>query len=410
MIFIPDFFDSLFFIFLFLFSIFVFLFLVPKDAIISLRTSYAILGEGWAMDLDGMTRIIISAQNFHQNANIDEKSLSVLFNAFDTDNNGLIDTLEFLTTLAITSGMDVIDKIFFVYSLYDFDGQSLLQSDALCSIFRSALKGLSKVNPTHALLQATPTEMDVVANSFFNLYYSKTAGWGYAEPEDFKNYCVGHPVVGSWLKYFSTVRENKELGLFRGVNEAGLKNIPKVSKNVPGNNLGYLIAGMALNGAEDSVCVVESDFDDFYTPSVRAENVQVEKYEPVEEVAGGTGGTGGVGEVAVEETKMEEKKGEEEEKGEGKEAGEGGEGKEGEEGEEGEKAEGEDDEEGKEKEEGDDDDVPNDDGEEEEKEEEAVEEDEGEEGEEGEEVVVAVVKPKILKAPSPFDSEDFSTK
>jgi hypothetical protein len=35
---------------------------VPKDAIIGLRTSYSILGEGWAMDLEGLRAIFMGAQ------------------------------------------------------------------------------------------------------------------------------------------------------------------------------------------------------------------------------------------------------------------------------------------------------------------------------------------------------------
>jgi hypothetical protein len=36
--------------------------LVPKDAMIGLRTSYSILGEGWAMDFQGLRAIFMGAQ------------------------------------------------------------------------------------------------------------------------------------------------------------------------------------------------------------------------------------------------------------------------------------------------------------------------------------------------------------
>ena len=77
---------------------------VPKDAIVSLRTSYALLGESWAMNEEEFCRIFHEAQNFSIYADIDTKALHDLFLVFDTDCNGLIDTLEFLSTLAVVSG------------------------------------------------------------------------------------------------------------------------------------------------------------------------------------------------------------------------------------------------------------------------------------------------------------------
>ena len=78
---------------------------VPKDAIISLRTSYALLGESWAMDEEEFCKIFHGAQNFSNYADISAKALHDLFLVFDTDCNGLIDTLEFLATLAVVSGI-----------------------------------------------------------------------------------------------------------------------------------------------------------------------------------------------------------------------------------------------------------------------------------------------------------------
>ena len=57
------------------------------------------------MNIESMTEIILGAQNFANNANVDKASLSALFQTFDTDNNGLIDTLEFLAALALVSGL-----------------------------------------------------------------------------------------------------------------------------------------------------------------------------------------------------------------------------------------------------------------------------------------------------------------
>lgn len=56
------------------------------------------------MDEEEFCKIFHGAQNFCVYAVIDAKALHDLFLVFDTDCNGLIDTLEFLTTLAVVSG------------------------------------------------------------------------------------------------------------------------------------------------------------------------------------------------------------------------------------------------------------------------------------------------------------------
>ena len=68
------------------------------------------------MNIEAMTEIILGAQNFADNANVDKESLSALFQTFDTDDNGLIDTLEFLAALALVSGL--FDSVDFFFSVY----------------------------------------------------------------------------------------------------------------------------------------------------------------------------------------------------------------------------------------------------------------------------------------------------
>jgi Ca2+-binding EF-hand superfamily protein len=78
---------------------------VPKDAIISLRTSYALLGESWAMNESEFKNIVRGAQNFSKYAAVDDESLHSFFLVLDSDENGLIDSLEFLAVIALISGI-----------------------------------------------------------------------------------------------------------------------------------------------------------------------------------------------------------------------------------------------------------------------------------------------------------------
>ena len=49
-----------------------------------------------------------------------------IFILFDTDKNGIVDALELVVGLALISGMDAIEKVFFSFSVYDFDSRSAL--------------------------------------------------------------------------------------------------------------------------------------------------------------------------------------------------------------------------------------------------------------------------------------------
>ena len=44
-----------------------------------------------------------------------------IFRSFDTDENDLVDALEFLASCAMISGMDLIGKVKFMFDCYDFD-------------------------------------------------------------------------------------------------------------------------------------------------------------------------------------------------------------------------------------------------------------------------------------------------
>ena len=49
--------------------------------------------------------IVRGAQNFSKYAAVDEKSLHSFFLVLDSDENGLIDSLEFLAVIALISGI-----------------------------------------------------------------------------------------------------------------------------------------------------------------------------------------------------------------------------------------------------------------------------------------------------------------
>lgn len=76
---------------------------LPKEALQSLWTSYNLLGEGWGLSQAEFNSIFKGAA-YLMGMGFKDDHLLALFNAFDTDCNGLVDALEMLITLALASG------------------------------------------------------------------------------------------------------------------------------------------------------------------------------------------------------------------------------------------------------------------------------------------------------------------
>eukprot|EP00644_Phytophthora_capsici_P008647 jgi/Phyca11/16520/fgenesh1_pg.PHYCAscaffold_20_\ len=102
------------------------------------------VAEGFGLNQDELLEICRSMQQtleIHARSEMDQLS-SALFTALDTDENGLVDALEFLGTMAMMSAMSVTQKLTFVYNCYDFNETGQLSLDELTLAFKSTLTGL----------------------------------------------------------------------------------------------------------------------------------------------------------------------------------------------------------------------------------------------------------------------------
>lgn len=101
--------------------------------------------------------------------------------------------------------MDAIDKVNFTFSAYDFDSRGQLNSDEANLLFRSAAKGLLKASPTTNEFVAVQLSH---AEQFAELLFG-ASGKDLHESsitiDEFKSFCVGHPVVNNWLKSVSSI-------------------------------------------------------------------------------------------------------------------------------------------------------------------------------------------------------------
>lgn len=100
---------------------------LPRRAISNLWQVFNDIADGFGISKDELEEICADLK--------DELNLSriamlakadSLFLVFDTDKNNLIDALEFMSTIAAISGMNLQEILDFILTSYDFDGSQML--------------------------------------------------------------------------------------------------------------------------------------------------------------------------------------------------------------------------------------------------------------------------------------------
>lgn len=186
---------------------------LPREAIESVWTSYNLLGEGWSLDIESMKNIFNNASYLVNDIGFSNDQLTQLFQVLDTDNNNLIDALELFVILAIASGMDVIDKIIFAFTAYDFSGKGSLTPDELTLLLKTVGKGLAKICPCNPILTKTSDmQIDEYRKLIFGKYGMDAVDGYLLTVDQFQKYCTSHPVVNSWITYFTRVGNNPIAG------------------------------------------------------------------------------------------------------------------------------------------------------------------------------------------------------
>ena len=138
--------------------------------------------------------------------------------------------------------MDTIDKIYFIFCIYDFEQSGSLSFDEATLLLRSVVQGLSKVCPSN-LTFTTPISKDIeqYTELIFNYANKNTNGsCDRITTVDFKLYCTQHPIINSWLKtvaQFPTTTNtitpilNTEIGNIQVLSGPCYNNIQNNAKN-----------------------------------------------------------------------------------------------------------------------------------------------------------------------------------
>ena len=135
---------------------------LPTSLVVDLRQAVYEISEGYGLTLAETKEVIrISLREFLRipESQIDEYS-EALFNIFNADaspesKESLIDSFEFLCALCIVSGMQLKEKINFIFDLFDFNETGQLTINEATLAFRASASGTTKVS-----LQTTPIKID----------------------------------------------------------------------------------------------------------------------------------------------------------------------------------------------------------------------------------------------------------
>lgn len=119
---------------------------LPRKAIAHLWQVFNDIADGFGISVDELVEICADLKD---ELNVSRLSIiektTLLFELLDTDKNGLIDALEFMSTMAALSGMRLYEIIDFTLTSYDFDGTSELSIDEVTLALKSITTGLCKV-------------------------------------------------------------------------------------------------------------------------------------------------------------------------------------------------------------------------------------------------------------------------
>jgi len=189
---------------------------LPRSCIYDLWEAFNDIAEGFGLTIEEFQEIIKSALLEH--LAVTERTLNVdtdaLFRCFDDDENNLVDSLEFLSSFALLSGMTPEEKIRFIFAMYDFDETQLLTLDEMVLAFRSTLSGLSKLSKVDP-----PTEAEVeviVVQGFDAVRAGKDetdieTDYNGIDKDAFVNFCLNTPEIMSWIEFFDDLEENEML-------------------------------------------------------------------------------------------------------------------------------------------------------------------------------------------------------
>lgn len=177
---------------------------LPKRAITHIWQTFNKIADGFGIckeELEEMCADLKNELNISRLATIE--NAGALFFALDTDKNGLIDALEFASTVAALSGMRFMEIVEFVLNCYDFNGTGELTIDEVTLALKSVAIGLSKLSGDKV---PRDDHIEHLVSSLFKDIAGRNGSSAVASTVDIvtlATHLIKHPDLRSWQAFYS---------------------------------------------------------------------------------------------------------------------------------------------------------------------------------------------------------------
>eukprot|EP00814_Leptocylindrus_danicus_P009417 CAMPEP_0116006440 /NCGR_PEP_ID=MMETSP0321-20121206/1730_1 /TAXON_ID=163516 /ORGANISM="Leptocylindrus danicus var. danicus, Strain B650" /LENGTH=2265 /DNA_ID=CAMNT_0003474995 /DNA_START=74 /DNA_END=6868 /DNA_ORIENTATION=- len=180
---------------------------LPHKTVQELWEAFNDVAEGFGLNIDEFQDMIrLSVKDF---TGISDKRLNalseVLFRVYDDDCNSMVDSFEFLSSIAILSSMSNVEKLRYLYRIYDFDESGMISINELTLMFHACMAGLSKIcDISNAPIEP---DLDRFATIFFDANFSQVTedadkGTVMITRDSFISFALDSAEINSWFAYF----------------------------------------------------------------------------------------------------------------------------------------------------------------------------------------------------------------
>jgi microtubule-associated protein-like 6 len=173
---------------------------LPKRAVELVWRELNIIAEGFALKEDEFVEICAClARELEETEDDMVKRSCKLFGLLDTDQNGLIDSLEFFGAISAFSGMRHREIFEAIMSCYDFDGTKHLSLDEVVLSLKCVTTGLAKMTmeipPRESALEELITPLYAASGEDNALFHTERISI-------IMDFLISNADVDSWFAYF----------------------------------------------------------------------------------------------------------------------------------------------------------------------------------------------------------------
>eukprot|EP00940_MAST-03C_sp_MAST-3C-sp2_P003191 g3191.t1 len=195
-----------------------------KKSVELLWESFNDIADGFGLTRNEFVEICQILEKALRRKRSEMKDLSnLLFDELDTDKNELVDALEFLSTVALVSGMEIRDKIYFAFMCYDFDESDALTIDEMTLALKSAVTGLAKFSKDDP-----PLEVEIERFSEEAFFKAKIAKDKKLPKRKFVEFCEACPEIRSYIMSYDDPPEETSTQLLNESDDFVSDEISKV--------------------------------------------------------------------------------------------------------------------------------------------------------------------------------------